>query len=53
MLSDALLTENNRQMNRILYSQLDVVKVGDTGHHLVKSFEDTNNGNAAWKSMCE
>ena len=40
-------------MNRVVYLQLSVETVVVTAHNMIKIFEDTNNGNAAWKSMCK
>ena len=53
VLSDALLTENNQQMNLIVYSQLAVVTAGGTDNCMVRILEDNKNGNASWKSMYE
>ena len=53
MLSDAIFAEKNQQTNHIVYPQLAMKTVGGTAHHLVKRFEDTKDGNAAWESMCE
>ena len=53
MISDDIFGEKNQQMNPIVYLQLSVATVGGTSHHMVKRFEDTKDGNAALKSMCE
>ena len=38
VVSNALFAENNQQMNRTIYSQLDMATVGGTAHHLVERF---------------
>ena len=53
LIYDDKLTENNQQMNRIVYSQLSVANVGGTAHRLVKTFKDMKNGNSYWRLMCE
>ena len=43
----------NKQINRVVYSQLSVENVGVNEHHLVKRYEDYKNGCGAWNALCE
>ena len=49
VLYDSLFEAKNQQINWILYSHISVSTVGGTEYYLVKRFEDTKDGNDAWK----
>ena len=40
-------------MNLVVYSQFVVSTVGGTAYHLIKQYEDDNNGYVSWKALCE
>ena len=53
ILKDEEYAEDNERQNKIVYSQLAAATVDGIAHHLVKAHEDTKDGHAAWKSLCE
>ena len=53
MLTYATYDDTNTQMNGVVYSKLAVVTVGGTANHLIKKYEDYNNGCGSWNSLCE
>jgi hypothetical protein len=53
ILTDSTYSERHMQMNRVVFAQLYVATVDGTAHHLVKQYEGTKDGNAAWVSLCE
>ena len=53
MLTDATYSTQNTQMNLVVYSQFSIATVIGTVHHLIKQYEDDNNGYRAWNAYCE
>ena len=45
--------ELNEGKNKIVYSQLAVATVDGTAFHLVKKYDSTKDGHAAWKDLCK
>ena len=52
-LIDERYDTQNTQMNRVVYSKLAVETVRGTAHHLIKKYEDDNNGYGACNALCE
>ena len=53
VLKDATYDALNTQMNRVVYSQLEVETFGGTSHQLIKQHKDNKNGYGAWNTLCE
>lgn len=53
VLTESEYSEKNSCKNKIVYSQLSVATVDGTAYHLVRNFDDTKDGHAAWKALCE
>lgn len=53
ILQDRRFADRNPKMNRIVYSQLAVATVDGTAYHLIKQFEDSKDGHAAWQALIE
>jgi hypothetical protein len=45
--------DKNNEDNEIVFSQLSSATTDGIAHHLVQKFEDTRDGHAAWKNLCE
>ena len=43
----------NTHMNQVVYSQLTVVTILGTAHHLIKKDENNKNGYGAWNALSE
>ena len=52
MLYYAIFTENNQNMNMVVYSQLSVSGMRGTDHYLVKVFEDIKRIRVQIGSQC-
>ena len=53
ILNDEEFAEENERMNSIVYSQLAAATVDGNAHHLVKEYEDGQDGYAAWQNLCD
>lgn len=53
ILTDELFAKANPKMNAIVYSQLAVATVDGNCHHLIKRYEETRDGNKAWRALIE
>lgn len=46
-------SEDNPRYNKVVFSQLMVARVDETGYHLIQEIESTRDRHATWKNLCE
>ena len=53
ILSDSIYAFRHPRMNMVVYSQISAATVDGIAYHLVRRFEPTTDGNAAWVNPCD